>query len=757
MGLENNTSEDSKKMKNFCLLIFCLLALLHLPVCSFAQSKEVSKEQTPYQVTRISGEITFDGIPDEPVWERIDELPLTMYRPVFGKAPTEKSIIKIAYDDEYFYASAWMFYQNPEQIRAIGKKRDYLSFSPDWFLVTMDSFYDKENAFIFGVNPNGARNDGAVKNDLLNASDINFSWNTFWDVETVMHDDGWSVEVRVPLSSLRFQTIEGKTRMGLILGRSVSAKNEAVYWPVLSPDYIYPFWKPSLGRLVEFEELKSQNPVYVTPYVTAGIGQVNKLNEQETDYEMHSTFKKDAGLDVKYSLTNNLTADLTINTDFAQVEADDQVINLTRFSLYFPEKRVFFLEKEDVFDFSLLGNNNLFYSRRIGLYNGNPVRIYGGVRLTGRAGKWDVGFLDMQTAKFEENPSENFGAIRTKRKVFNSWSYVGGMVTSRLGTDGSYNVAYGIDGLFRVIDDDYLTLKWAQTFEDNAENPVIGTDPARFIFRWQRRKETGFAYDLIYGWSGQNFNPGIGFEVKQNYQGPEATLQYGWLPGSESFLRHHKISLSGNTWLNTVTGDHETTNALVQWDFSAKKGYEGYIGSMWSLEYLPDELILGHNQATVPAGEYLFTSFSARYESSSARDFSASFFTNAGNFYDGWKWTFYTFPYLKIGTDYDIGLYYRLDRVKFPERNMEFTNHIVRFSGLMTLTTKTSLSAFVQYNTAIDGVIANIRFRYNPRDGNDFYIVYDERLNTNRTRQTPALPFTASRTVLLKYTYTFRW
>lgn len=245
--------------------------------------------------------------------------------------------------------------------------------------------------------------------------------------------------------------------------------------------------------------------------------------------------------------------------------------------------------------------------------------------------------------------------------------------------------------------------------------------------------------------------------MKQNYQGPEATLQYGWLPGPESFLRHHKISVSGNTWLNTVTGDHETTNALVQWDFSAKNGYAGFIGSMWSLEYLPDELILGYNQATVPAGEYSFTSFSAQYATSSAQDFSATFFTNVGNFYDGWKWTFYTFPYLKIGTDYDIGLFYRVDRVKFPERSVEFTNHIIRLNGLMTLTTKTSFSAFIQYNTAIDGVIGNIRFRYNPHDDNNFYIVYDERLHADRNRITPALPFTASRTVLLKYTYTFRW
>ncbi len=740
-----------------CYTFLFLILTGLFPLLCLAQSNEPFPVEAPYQVTRICGEIIFDGIPNEATWDSIEALPMIMYTPSFGEAPTEKSIVKIAYDDKYFYASARFYYKNPEHIRAIGKKRDYLSFSPDWFLITLDTFNDKENALTFGINPNGARNDGTIQNDLLINSDVNFSWNTFWDGETVMHEDGWTVEVRIPLSSLRFQTVDGKTRMGLILMRSMAAKSESVTWPVLSPDYAFPFWKPSLCKLIEFEGLEPTNPVYVTPYVTAGIGQLHQLSEQETDWKMNSTLKKDAGLDVKYSITNNLTADLTLNTDFAQVEADNQVINLTRYSLYFPEKRNFFLEKADVFDFSLLGNNNLFNSRRIGLYRGNPVRIYGGVRLTGRAGKWDVGFLDMQTQGFEENPSENFGVIRTKRKVFNAHSYVGGMVTSRLGTDGSYNLAYGLDGLFRVTGNEYLTLKWAQTFEDNAEDHSFGTDPARFISRWQRRKETGFAYDFIYGWSGKSFNPGIGFEVKQNYQGPEATLQYGWLPGNDSFLRHHKLSFSGNTWFNTITGDHETTNAAVRWDFSAKKGYSWNISSMWSLEYLYRDLILGNYQAIVPPGEYAFTNFSVGYESSAANNFSVYFNTSAGDFYDGWKWTFYTSPNLKIGTNYDIGLFYRIDRVKFPERSMDFTNHILRLNGLMTLTTKTSLTAFVQYNTAINAMIGNIRFRYNPHDGSDFYIVYDETLNTNKTRQTPTLPFTANRTVLLKYTYTFSW
>ncbi|MDT8431508.1 MAG: DUF5916 domain-containing protein [Bacteroidales bacterium] len=538
--------------------------------------------------------------------------------------------------------------------------------------------------------------------------------------------------------------------------RFCAAKAEIATWPISSPDYPIPFWKPSLCAEIEFEGLDPKNPVYVTPYVTSGVNQANALNEEGTAYEMNSTFKKDAGLDIKYSLTNNLTADITINTDFAQVEADDQMINLTRFSLYFPEKRVFFLEKADVFDFSFLGGNNLFYSRRIGLYNGNPVRIYGGARLTGRTGKWDVGFLNMQTAQFINNPSENFGVLRTKRKILNANSYVGGMMTSRLGMNGSYNVAYGLDGQIRVIGNEYLTMRFAQTFENGMANNFIDLAPSRFLINWQRRKLIGFGYDLAYTWSGKGFNPGMGFEIKQNYHGPRVILHRGWLPEKSRTIRFHKISFTGYNFQNTATGNHETTNGIVQWNFEAKKGFGGNIGANWFLETLPDTLFLGNNQAEVPAGRYAFTFLSAQYNTSGAHKIQANFYTEAGNFYDGWKWSFFSAPSIKLGTDFDIGLFYRIDRVRFPERSMEFTNHIIRFNGLMTLTTKTSLSAFVQYNSAINGVLGNIRFRYNPREGSDFYLVYDEGLNTSLEQSEPAMPRSARRTVLLKYTYTFR-
>lgn len=740
-------------MKTVVLLILLLLSKAIL----MAQEEKIPGSSDPLKVSKISESIVFDGIPDEDFWQTIETLPLIMLAPVSGNVPTEETTLKIAYDHEYFYVSGILKYKDPVDIRAIGKKRDYSSSSTDWFGCIMDTFNDRENAVSFWTNPNGLRCDATVKNDAINLnSDINFSWNTFWDVKTVMDEHGWSAEFRIPFSSLRFQSYQGKTLMGIILVRYISAKYEMLTFPAVSPDYSAAYWKPSLSSVIEFEGLNPRKVLYIAPYVTAGIGQVNKLNKAETAYKMNSTPKFDAGLDLKYSLTNNLTADLTMNTDFAQVEADDQKINLTRYSLYFPEKRIFFLEKSDVFDFSFLQGNNLFYSRRIGLYEGNPVRIYGGLRLTGRTGKWDVGILDMQTASYEENPGENFGVIRSKRTVFNPNSYVGGMVTSRLGTDGTYNVAYGLDGQFRVTGDEYLTMRWAQTFETGSDNTLFNLAPSRFLFEWQRRKITGLAYDMVYTWSGKSFNPGIGFETKEDYHGTRTILRYGWLPESDIFIRYHYFSLSlWNIW-NTATGSHETTNAEVDWYFEAKKGFYGDITASWHLENLQDTLTLGNDQAYVPPGKYTFSNLSVSYSTSTSHDLSASFSVDAGSFYDGRKLSFYANPKAKIGASFDLGLTYSLDYVDFSSRSIDFTNHIVGIKGLMTLTTSTSLAAFVQYNTAINKVITNIRFRFNPREGNDFYIVYDEGLNTGLEREDPELLRSTGRTILLKYTYTFK-
>ena len=341
----------------------------------------------------------------------------------------------MGYDDQNVYVGGLLYVSDPSFIRAVGKKRDMNIMSSDLFMLRLDTYNDKENSLLFATNPLGLRWDAAVSKDGTVSMDqmpVNMDWNTFWEVKASYDDLGWYFEMRIPISSLRFQGIDGKTVMGISLLRWIPGKNEGDTFPAISNEYgPYSHLKPSLYEEVVFEALSPKKPLYITPYLLTGFDQQNELNDAETAYEYSDEFKFEPGLDIKYGINPNTVLDLTVNTDFAQVEADDQQFNTSRFSLFFEEKRKFFLERSSIFDFSMGGQNNLFYSRRIGLYDGNPVRIWGGARLNSRVVDWDLGLLNLQTASFDDLPSENFGTFRVKKRAFNDFSYLGGMLTTR--------------------------------------------------------------------------------------------------------------------------------------------------------------------------------------------------------------------------------------------------------------------------------------------------------------------------------------
>jgi hypothetical protein len=447
---------------------------------------------------------------------------------------------------------------------------------------------------------------------------------------------------------------------------------------------------------------------------------------------------------------------VTLNTDFAQVEADDQQINLTRFSLFFPEKRLFFQERSSNFDFNFETSepNRLFYSRRIGIYEGKPVRIYGGARLVGRVGRWDLGFLSMQTAPIEELPSENFGVFRIRRQVFNPYSYIGAISTTRMGMDGSYNIAYGLDGIFRLFGDDYLTLKWAQTFENGKKNNPLSLNPARIRFNWRRRTIKGLGYGLSYARSGSDYNPGIGFELRENYSRLASGLFYGWIPGEKSPLFTHMVSLSSHLFVRNADGAVESFEIGPGYNFETKSGYISSITPKISYENVPETFSLS-DDAEVPQGKYTFYGLNGVFGTPPGKPIYTSITLDAGSFYDGWRVSLGLTPKWNISSSLELSGTYQFNKVTFPNREQHFTAHLGLLRVLYMLNTKFSATAFIQYNSAIDAVIANIRLRYNPREGIDFYLVYNEGLNTNRYREVPVLPFTSSRTVLLKYTYTF--
>jgi hypothetical protein len=640
----------------------------------------------------------------------------------------------------------------------------------DWFIIILDTYNDKKNAVMFATTPDGLRFDAGIQRDAVvsqpDEMPMNLNWNTFWDVLTKRDSKGWSTEMRIPLSSLRFQEVNGEVKMGLIIQRWIPSENETDIYPAIPPNWGETSTiKPSQAQEVIFREIKSDKPFYIAPYGLAGYESKNELNSDETDYLKSDKPVLEAGLDVKIGISQTMIMDLTVNTDFAQIEADNQQINLTRFSLYFPEKRTFFLERADVFDFSMGGNNNLFYSRRIGLSeDGDPVRILGGARLTGRLNKWDVGFLDMQTdALWKKNPegmhdkilpSENFGVMRFRRQVINDESYLGAMATSRLGADGSYNLAYGLEGIFHVFGDDYMDVRWSQSYEDSTVNNSL-EDPSRFSANWERRSKKGLGYNLGYSQSGIHYNPGIGFERIDDYSAMRGEMRYGWLPGEKSKLYSHSpfVRLMYLTYIDdrslmSLTG-------FTGWSFQTKNQWQGEMNLVYSAEILRDSLELKEDEVYVVPAKYQYLSFRGTLVTPMSKPFFVMSMTETGQFYDGTRISLRLEPTWNISRHFEFGGTYNFDHVNFSKRNVKMTNHIVGCKALYMLNTKFSVNAFIQYNTAVNEIITNFRIRYNPKEGNDLYLVFNEGRNTNLTREIPNLPVYSSRAVMVKYTYTF--
>lgn len=712
---------------------------------------------SPIDAVRLQAPVSFDGRVDEAAWESVTPTKMEQQLPNFGLPPTERSEVFLAYDDDYLYLAGRFFLSDSSLYRATTYKRDALEGSTDYFGFVIDSYNDNENGLAFFTTPAGLRWDGTVSNDAQSfETSISIDWNTFWDVNTARTPWGWSAEMRIPWTSLRFQPQNGEAIMGITMWWYLAAKVEQVMFPLVPLNWgEIGQWKPSQMQKYRFRGLQNKRPLYLTPYVLGGLQQTSELDADGRAYHTENDPKIEVGLDLKYSLTSNLTVDLTANTDFAQVEVDDQQVNLTRFNLFLPEKRQFFLERASVFDFQFEGNNRLFYSRQIGIHDEGQVRIYGGARVQGRVEKHDLGFLTMQTAAPSDSlESENFSVLRLRRQAFNQFSYLGFMATNRTDFDGSFNTNYGFDATVRVINDEYLAAKWAQSFENGLDNKPISLDPARIYINWQRRRYDGFAYDFSFTRAGRDWSPGIGFEERENFEGGKIGLSYGWLMDEKAKLLRLRAFTEVITLRNFVSGKTETS--------AIESGVEGQSKNGWffkaflrpSHEYVSEAFDLGNAQ--VPIGNYDFFQGKAFVGTPDAQLVGTYAEVTVGSFYDGNLVSVSILPRWNASPHLNFQLTYQYNRADFKERGQLYIAQIGRLKAEYLFNTKLSISAFLQYNSEDEVFVENIRFRYNPREGNDLFIVFNDLVNSDRNKETPQLPFSDSRAVVVKYTYTFK-
>lgn len=707
--------------------------------------------QEPIVITNISNQnLIFDGQLNESFWDKITPINMTMYQPVYQGKMTEENEIYLVYDQNYIYLAANLYHQDTDDIRSNSLYRDQYS-GDDTFALILDTFNDNKNAQWFFTNPAGTRFDVLISDD---AETTNFNWNSYWNVKTERTSWGWSVEMRVPFSTLGFQSKNEKTIMGVSVYRYLAKLNQRYIYPAVPPIWNNGFRKPSQAQKIILKNIESDDPIYITPYLLGGWKQNTRLNSSKTTYEDNRSWTHEPGVDVKLNLTHNLTIDLTLNTDFAQVEADDEQINLTRFPLFFSEKRRFFQERSSVFNFNFTQNGRLFHSRRIGLsQTGEPVRIYGGVRTVGKLNNTDVGFINMQTAPDAGLPSENFNVIRAKRKIFNRYSTIGGMFTSRISNENRNNYAYGTDAIIRVTGDEYLTLKLAQTYQEQDFNLL---ENSRAFFQWQRRRNEGLSYKLDYDRSGNNFNPQVGFTTRNGFSLVQNNIQYKWITDSSPIFREIFITNFANAYKRHIDDQIESAVITPQVGANTKSGSSYSIQTNIRYENLLRPFQLSEN-TTIPAGEYQYQDVLMTYGAPGGWKFRPELNLQYGNFFDGTRSMVSISTVWNLSKHFEINNQYEYNNVQFPSRNQSFDAHIARFRLKTALNTKLSLNSFIQYNSEVKKTSINARFRYNIAEGDDLWIVYDNIINTHRQQtDLPRLPASSYQALLIKFTYSFK-
>jgi hypothetical protein len=744
------------------LMVCAALASVQPLVAQTAQ-RPIGPSPEPIVLSRLSGPIRLDGVVDEPAWDEIAPLEMMMYAPIWGGEPTQRTEVRIGYDDTHLYMSGRLYEEDPSQIRLNTFYRDAFS-GDDLLSIMIDSYNDYETAVWFVTNPAGARSDRTMSNDAEFTGagmPMNSDWNSHWDVVTSITDEGWFAEFRIPFSTLGFQTVDNEVTMGIIVYRYFGRSTERQLFPSISQEWGgFGFGKPSKAQRVTLENVTPSKPIYLTPYALGGQTRIPFLAQPpdvaSPEWQTENDPTAEIGADLKYSPTSNLALDLTVNTDFAQVEADDQQINLTRFPLFFPEKRQFFQERSSTFEFGTGGfTDRLFFSRRIGLDNGELVRIYGGARVVGRAGGMDFGMLNMQTGPLDERSGENMGVFRLNQKIINPYSSVGGMMTTRFGRNGDDNVAYGLDTQIRPFGDEYLTVKWAQTFDQRIEEKSA-LDAGLIQAKWERRREQGVSYNAEYRRVGPDYEPGLGFQSRSDFSFYGGRLSYGWFPGATSPFQ--SITLAGGTanYLRNEDQSAQTRSYAPSLRFEWKNNASVSLGADSNFESIRQPFFVAG--VPIEVGEYWFHQGNINLSLSRSALFRGSIMASAGSFYDGTRRSVSVTPawnpsrYLELGGGYEVNL------LDFEDRGESVTTHLGRLRAQVALNVHVSLNTFIQYNSLDDQTSINARFRYNFREGTDLWIVYNE--GYNHTRENgfdPRAPLSAGRSLMVKYTHTFTW
>ncbi len=672
-----------------------------------------------------------DGRLNDAAWNEAPILANFVQRePHEGEPVSQRTEIRLLYDDSALYVGAWMFVDDPSTIIVGETRRDASLENTDAFLMVIDTYLDRQNAFAFGTTPAGIEYDGQVTRDGRggggrggrqqggSGGGFNLNWDGAWDVATSTDADGWYAELRIPFDTLRYRK-GGEQTWGVNFARNIRIRNEEAVWSPIPRNFN--LYRVSLaGTLTEFEA-PHRKIFTITPYV---------LGDVSRDYTLDSSATADGAIggEAKIGLTQSLALDLTINTDFAQVEVDDLQINLTRFPLFFPEKRLFFLENAGSFSVGTPRSAELFFSRRIGLFEGESVPIQGGARLTGKMAGMQVALLAIQADFLDvfddaigedlHEPPNNFGVVRLFQE-FENRTRVGGIFVSRVNTDNSsdYNLTYAVDGTYGIGEAVNFT-GWA------AGTTTPGVESGQYGFNFNSAYDTrDWRLSARYREIGAGFNPEVGFLTREDYRHVNASVRRNYrFPNVEWFREMRPHASWSHFW--DLEGFTETYMVHIDSHFEFSNGAFFQLPALNFVGEGLKEPFEIREGIFIPPGRYDNFNWGFRAKTNESAPFSLESSIDAGSFFSG----------RRVGTTTTLNYRYQDKfitslRVSYFDVNLkegDFATSLVALKASYTFTPRIFLQATIQYDNESEDVGSNIRFGWLNTAGTGLYVVYND-------------------------------
>ena len=696
----------------------------------------------------LTAPLRIDGKLDEVVYENVPPISdFIQQEPVENVPAAEKTDVWVFFDRNDIYLVGRCWDSRPDRMIAREMRRDSIKIPQNEnFTVSLDTFYDRRNGYAFEVTPLGGKMDMEM---TAEGQTYNLDWNPVWETATSPFEHGWVVEMRIPFKSLRYGPGTAQV-WGLQVRRIVRWKNEVSFLTRV-PAAIGERGHAHLSlaaTLVGLEVPPAARNLEIKPYVISSLSSDATANPR-TSNDLTGNW----GGDIKYAVTKGLTADLTYNTDFAQVEADLQQVNLTRFSLFFPEKRDFFLENSGMFTFGgASGRDNtpaLFYSRRIGLSGSQSVPIVAGGRVSGRVGKFSVGVLDIVSDAVPASgvAATNFSVVRVKRDILRR-SYIGALFTSRSVGQNSVgtNQAYGLDGTFILTNTATFNTFWAKT-----------RSPGRSTADTSYRAQFDYAGDR-YGVQverlvvGANFNPEVGFVRRLDIQRSYGLFRFSPRPRASNKLVRRFFYNGTTEYIENAEGRRDWRSGTLEFAVDLQNGDRYNVKYADVYEWIPAPLRLASN-VVVPVGGYDYRSVVTGYNFGPQRKSAvANVSLEYGTFYSGHKTTLtVTNGLVSFPPHVLIEPTYSFNRVNLTQG--AFTTHLLgpRLTGAVT--PQMFLSALVQYNSSANTLSTNVRFRWEFQPGSEFFAVWNEQRSTSAS----AIHALQNRALIMKINRLFRF